>query len=84
MTKAATILLRVGGALACLGLVIGVGGVIWSFNQVASIGVDQPTHLAYGITGVLVGMPILMVGVLTMLIAVILQFATKSKPTTSS
>ena len=79
MTKPIKIFLRVGIALMCLGILIGVGSLVWAFAKVSSDTMPQPEQLAFGIIGYFIGIPIFVIGSLTTLISTVVHLLTKPK-----
>ena len=76
----------IGSILLGAGLILDIGGWMWGLNTLSEVGSSAPTppgHVQTGINvaliGVLIGTPVLVLGVLMLVASLIVHFTTKRK-----
>jgi hypothetical protein len=88
--KPEDVLLIIAFGLIAIGLILVIGGWVWGLNTLSQIG-GAPTPHGYVQTGIgialmgtFIGTPILIIGFLTLVVSVIIHFATKRKGHTAA
>ena len=78
LKKPEDVLLILGSILLAIGLFTGLGGLIWGANAFSQVQVQ--TGMRVGFIGILVGIPMLMLGLVLIVAAIVVHAATKRKP----